>query len=85
MRQANLTVEGMSTLIVVKAAYDPEARVWFVEDSDVPGLRAEGASLEALVDKLPAIIVDLREDDAPEGEVAVEVIAHARTRVPAAA
>jgi hypothetical protein len=35
----------IGSLIVVKAAYDPEARVWFVEDSDLHGLNAEGTSL----------------------------------------
>ncbi len=79
------TVEPMSTLIVVKAAYDAEAQVWFVEASDVPGLHAEGTTLEALVQKLPDVIADLRERDDDRSELAVEVVAHARTRVPAAA
>ena len=71
-------------LIVVKAAYDAEAGVWFVETSDVPGLNVEAASVEELVRKLPPAIHDLLESDGAEvrtGEIAIEVIAHASTRL----
>ena len=75
----------IGSLIVVKAAYDAEARVWFVEDSDLHGLNAEAATLEALVDKLPNVVADLLEangfDAAGAREVPIELIAHARTRV----
>jgi hypothetical protein len=54
----------IGSLIVVKAAYDAEARVWFVEDSDLHGLNAEAATLEALVDKLPNVVTDLAEANA---------------------
>ena len=49
--------------IVVKAAHDPEAGVWFVEQSDLFGLNAEAETLEGLVEKLPAVISDLLEPD----------------------
>jgi hypothetical protein len=71
-------------LIVVKAAFDPEARVWFVEDSgDLHGLNVEAPSLETLVEKLPAAVADLLElaDLDGDREAPIEVIAHARTRV----
>ena len=75
----------IGSLIVVKAAFDPEARVWFVEDSDLHGLNAEGATLEELVEKLPDVVGDLLEANGfdAEGarEVPIELIAHARTRV----
>ena len=35
--------------------------VWFVEDSDLHGLNAEGTTLEELVDKLPDVVADLLE------------------------
>ena len=62
---------------------DPEAGVWWVEHSDLPGLNAEAESLEALRDKLPGAIQDLLEAAGHTGEeeVLVEVIAHAHTRV----
>ena len=48
-------------VIVVKAARDQEAGVWFVESSDVPGLNLEADSLDALADQLPGAILDLLE------------------------
>lgn len=79
----------MSTVLVVKAAYDADARVWYVESSDIPGLNLEAPSLEALRDKIPGAALDLFEADGVETEIdlPIEVIAHAATRLraPAAA
>jgi hypothetical protein len=78
-------------VIVVKAARDAEAGVWFVESSDVAGLNLESATLEGLAEKLPGAILDLLEagGDLPAGagalDVPVELIAHASTRVRIAA
>jgi predicted RNase H-like HicB family nuclease len=78
-------------IIVVKAARDAEAGVWFVESSDLPGLNLEADTLEALAEKLPGAILDLLEagGDLPGGgdahDVPVELIAHASTRVRIAA
>ena len=74
-------------IIVVKAALDSEARVWFVEECDLPGLNLEADTFEALLEKLPAAILDLLEeggfgseyDDAQE--FPIELIAHASTKV----
>lgn len=74
----------VDTVIVVKAVRDADAGVWLVEYSDVPGLRLEGETLEALADKLPGAILDLLECDGKLGDgvdVPVELIAHASTRV----
>ncbi len=72
-------------VIVVKAARDQEAGVWFVESSDVPGLNLEADSLDALADQLPGAILDLLEAGGGLGDgdydVPVELIAHASTRV----
>lgn len=71
-------------LILVKAAYDPDAAVWFVESSDLPGVNAWGARLEDLLEKLPGVVLDLLEaggevvDD--DLEVPIELVAHASTR-----
>jgi predicted RNase H-like HicB family nuclease len=73
----------MTSLIVVKAAWeDPDAGVWWVEHSDLPGLNLEAESLEALRDKLPGAIEDLLEAAGHTGEreVQIEIIAHAHTR-----
>jgi predicted RNase H-like HicB family nuclease len=72
----------MTSLIVVKAAWDSDAGVWWVEHSDLPGLNLEAESLEALRDKLPGAIEDLLEAAGHTGEreVQIEIIAHAHTR-----
>jgi hypothetical protein len=71
-------------MIIVKAIFDPEARVWYTESSDVHGLRLEDARLETLVDRIPGAIQDLLEfgsDGDGEIDIPVEVIANATTRV----
>jgi len=72
-----------SSVIVVKAAHDPEAGVWYVESSDVAGLSLEASTLESLIEKLPGAILDLLDEGGAESllEVPVELIAHASTRV----
>ncbi len=45
----------------VRADYDPDAKNWYVFDSDVPGLSTGAATLEALESKLPDMIVELLE------------------------
>jgi predicted RNase H-like HicB family nuclease len=57
----------MNRLIVVEAARDEEAGVWYVESSDLPGLNAEADTIEALIEKLPGPILDLIEFEADEG------------------
>jgi hypothetical protein len=49
-------------LILVKAAYDAGAAVWFVESSDLEGVNAEAPSLEELLQKLPGVVLDLLEE-----------------------
>lgn len=71
-------------LILVKAAFDPEAAVWFVESSDLAGVNAEAPTLEALLEKLPGVVLDLLEEggvDDEDAEVPIELVAHASTRV----
>lgn len=73
--------------ILFKAARDPEAEVWYVESSDVPGLNLEAGTLEGLLERLPGAILDLMETgDAGEGfgdsfDVPIELVAHASARV----
>ena len=71
-----------SGLILVKAAYDADAAVWFVESCDLEGVNAEAPSLEELLQKLPGVILDLlEEEEFDDAEVPVELVAHASTRV----
>jgi uncharacterized protein DUF1902 len=71
-----------SALVIVKAAYDSEANVWYVEDSDLHGVNAWAPSLQELGDKLPAVILDLLDEEGEDSalDVPIEVIAHLSTR-----
>jgi predicted RNase H-like HicB family nuclease len=44
---------------IVRADYDPEAKSWYVFDSDVPGLATGADTLEELEAKLPDMIIEL--------------------------
>ncbi len=46
---------------IVRADYDPEAKSWYVFDSDVPGLATGADTLEELEAKLPGMIMELLE------------------------
>ena len=74
-------------LLVVKAAFDRDAGVWHVSDSEVPGLVTEASSFDALCAKVLAMAPDLLALNGWEGspEVAIEIIAHATSKVTLAA
>lgn len=46
---------------VIRAAWDDEAQVWYVEESDIPGLATEGETLDRLRQRIRDIIPDLLE------------------------
>jgi Domain of unknown function (DUF1902) len=62
-----------SELIVVRATWDPEARVYVAESDDVPGLVTEAGTIEALGHKLPGLIEDLLETEGAGREIEVRV------------
>ena len=72
-------------LMIVRVSYDDEAGVWFTTGGDIPGLAAEADTIEALVKRLPGMVMDLFEvngfsfgDDIQVGsEISLEIIAHA--------
>jgi predicted RNase H-like HicB family nuclease len=72
----------MRSIVIVRAAWDDEAKVWYVEDSDVPGLATEADTVDELRQKVLVRIDDLLED-APDrpGELAVGLIAIAHDRL----
>lgn len=49
---------------VIRCAWDPEAEVWSVRETDIPGLVTESATLDALRAKLPDLARDLLDMDA---------------------
>lgn len=74
----------MGHLIVVRATWDSEVKVWTAESPDLPGLVTEASSLDELDAKLPDLIRDLLDDcdDNDEGfDIPVEVIASYSRRV----
>ena len=66
--------------ITVRAAWDPEAKVWYVEHSDLQGLHLEADSPLELYDRLPGAIDDLLEGSG-EREVTFEFVAPGRVKI----
>ena len=64
---------------VLKAAFDEDAHVWYVESSDIEGLHVEGDTFEAFRGNVADAAADLLEGDGA-GEVHIEIIAHASVR-----
>jgi predicted RNase H-like HicB family nuclease len=63
-------------MVVVRAKYDGDAKVWVAKSSDFPDLHAEAATLDELGQKLPGIIQDLmKSDNSGEMEISVEAVA----------
>jgi len=82
----------MMALWTVQASYDPEARVWWTSDSDVPGLVTEADTLEQLAGKLEILVSEMVGENAaflpPErrdGPHEFRLIAHYETQRAAAA
>ena len=46
-------------LWTIRADYDLDARVWWTTDSDIPGLAADGETLEVVAAKAGAMLPDL--------------------------
>jgi hypothetical protein len=71
-------------LWTIRAEYDPEARVWWTADSDIPGLAADADTLERLADKAGSMLADLLEIHADElidrarlaGPHRIRIVAH---------
>lgn len=62
----------------VKCDWDSDARVWFVSETNVPGLATESATVEAMAKKLRALIPELLAMNVggSEIEVPVELLWH---------
>jgi hypothetical protein len=65
---------------VIRCAWDGEAGVWFVQDTDIPGLVTEAPTLDALRGKLPGMVRDLLDDEA-DVEIELDLIAHSHDRI----
>jgi predicted RNase H-like HicB family nuclease len=71
---------------IIRAGWDEDAKVWFIADSDIPGLVTESETLEGLSQRIRDILPDLLEGvtDRPD-EIEIDLIAHRHDRVPTAA
>jgi predicted RNase H-like HicB family nuclease len=68
----------MARPIVIHADWDPEAAVWVATTNDLKGLVTESDTIEALRAKLPAMILDLLEEDGVSDiPASIEIIAKA--------
>ena len=74
-------------LLVVKASFDRDAGVWYVSDTEVPGLATEASSFEALCERVVELAPELLELNGWQDgrEVAIEIIAHTTSKVRLAA
>lgn len=64
---------------IVKCQWDAEAGVWYVVDSDVPGLATEAETVEAMGRKLQGMIPELlalNRPTEPHERVPFELITH---------
>lgn len=43
----------------IQAQYDPDARMWWAESEDVPGLVSEAPTLDALMERVAAVVPEL--------------------------
>ncbi|WP_033922955.1 DUF1902 domain-containing protein [Sphingomonas sp. 37zxx] len=72
------------TVWMVRAEYDPEARVWYVSDSDIPGIAADAETLETLAEKIGQMLPDLLDVNAAliadtarlSGPHSIRIVAH---------
>lgn len=73
--------------LTVKAEWDEEAQVWYVTESDLPGLVAEADTSEALLAKVRVLVPELVElnrhllDWEPEEELPINFIVEQRERI----
>jgi Domain of unknown function (DUF1902) len=68
--------------ITVKANWDDEAQVWYVKESDLPGLHIEAEAPVELYSKPPGAIEDLLEGSG-EREVSFDFITPGRVTIAA--
>ena len=73
----------------IEARWDEEGGVWYVSDSDVPGLHAEADTPEALLDTLRELVPELVDANLPERsarrkgqDVPIELITHREESIP---
>ncbi len=76
----------------VHANYDAAERIWYIVDTDVPGLTTEGESLERLGERVTAVLPELLElnahelsEDQRQGPHQLKLVAFHEAMLPVAA
>lgn len=64
-------------MLEVRAYWDSEAKVWWTESDDIPGLVTEASTVEKLIENILALAPDLIELNNVTGdEIPISVMAH---------
>ena len=82
----NLSADMSTKSYTVACLWDAEASVWYVAETDVPGLATEAATLEEMERKLMLMIpelLELNEAGQPRQRVPFELIARKHEFAPA--
>lgn len=73
-------------LIIVRADWDDDARVWVASSDDLPGLNTEADTLETLRDKVLIIAGELIElgnmPSSDMAEIPIHILAEQMARIP---
>ena len=73
-------------LVIVRAEWDDEAKVWVADGTNLEGLVTEAATLEALRARLALVVPDLLDEYGErDPDIAIEVIAHSHDHIRRAA
>lgn len=76
----------MARTRTVHAHWDQDAKVWWAESEDVPGLVSESATLDGLTDNILVLVPELIAlNESGHEEIAIELIAHLPHRAPSRA
>ena len=64
-------------MLEVRAYWDPDAKVWWTESDDIPGLVTEASTLEKLIENILALVPDLiKLNNVTGDEIPISVLAH---------
>ena len=73
-----------SSLIIVRALWDEDAKVWVASSTDIPGLATEARTLEQLGRKILVMIeelIELNGLDIDLPEIPIHIMAERTTRI----
>jgi predicted RNase H-like HicB family nuclease len=63
-------------MLLVRAYWDPDAKVWWTESDDIPGLVTEASTLEKLIENILALAPDLiKLNNVSDDEIPITVMA----------